>query len=65
MWGWLLRREGANQQSLRSVCRYLEEELVLSDPLHRLDKVGGDGVGQSVPLLDLLLETASSEHSEV
>lgn len=40
--------------ALRSLSRYLQEELVLSDPLHRLDKVGGDGVGQSVPLLDLL-----------
>lgn len=33
---------------------YLEQELVLGDSLNRLDQVGGDGVGQSVPLLDLL-----------
>lgn len=34
--------------------RYLQEQLVLSDPLDGLNQVGRDGVGQTVPLLYLL-----------
>lgn len=34
--------------------RYLQEQLVLGDSLDRFNKVGRDGVGQAVPLLDLL-----------
>lgn len=33
---------------------YLEQELVLRDPLDRFDEVGGDGVGQTTSLLDVL-----------
>lgn len=33
---------------------HLKQELILSDSLHRLDQVGRDGVGQSMPLLNFL-----------
>lgn len=42
--------------------RYLQEQLVLGDPLDRLDQVGRDGVGQTVPLLYLLQD--GNEHHE-
>lgn len=33
---------------------HLQQELILGDSLHRFDQIGGDGVGQSVPLLNFL-----------
>lgn len=42
--------------------RYLQEQLVLGDPLDGLDQVGRDGVGQTVPLLYLLQD--GNEHHQ-
>lgn len=33
---------------------HLKQELIFGDSLHGFDQIGGDGVGQTVPLLDLL-----------
>lgn len=42
---------------------HLEQELILGDSLHRFDQIGGDRVGQPVPLLDLLhAEDQSGDH---
>lgn len=41
--------------------RYLEQQLVLGDPLDRFDESGGDGVGQTVSPLDLLRTNTASQ----
>lgn len=33
---------------------YLQKQLVLSNSLYWFDQVGGDGVGETMPLLDFL-----------
>ena len=43
---------------------YLQQQLVLGDPLHWFDEVGRDGVSQSVPLLDLLLQSVKHKEKE-
>lgn len=55
-------RLSSTNNSVCSLCvffsflvRYLQQQLILGDSLHRLDKVRRDGVGQSVPLLNFLL----------
>lgn len=57
---------GGTNSSLAVVCcqvlkRYLEQELVLGDPLDRFDERGGDGVGQTVSPLDLLHTNTASQ----
>lgn len=43
---------------------YLQQQLVLCDPLDRFDEVGVDGVGQPPSLLDVLLKgTEKRENS--
>lgn len=49
----MMRNEDHHLES-RGLGFHLEQELVLGDSLHGLDQIGGDGVGQPVPLLDLL-----------
>lgn len=44
---------------------HLEQELIFGDPLHGFDQIGGDGVGQPVPLLDLLHVGRSVMRSDV
>ena len=34
--------------------RHLQQELILGDSLNGFDQIRGDGVGQSVPLLNFL-----------
>ena len=42
--------------------QYLEKQLVFSDSLDRFDQVGGDGVGQPMPLLDFLQIKRGNKH---
>lgn len=44
---------------------YLEEKLIFSDSLHRFDQIRGDGVGQSVSLLNFLLTATKQKLSDV
>lgn len=51
------KKIGTETPAVRScTARHLQQELILGDSLHRLNQVGGDGVGQSVPLLNFLHE---------
>lgn len=46
--------EAATEAERAGLVACLQQELVLGDSLHGLDQIGGDGVGQSVPLLNFL-----------
>lgn len=56
--------ETATQRDRCDMVTYLEEQLIFSDSLHRLDQIGRDGVGQSVSLLNFLSTAAKEKLSD-